>query len=796
MPERLPRAAFRVRLSTRLTLIIALCLAPVVALQLVVSWSQWTERKAQLDNLAVQQAELLAGNVASIMGGARILLGAASEFLQVHTFGSGCAEGLAGLRRHAPEFLFVALLDATGQIRCTSEPALLNAEADASWARNARQAQTFTAGRFARSALHPGGFLPFHMPLSAGELPGGTLVAALDLAWLERHLRSLKRTGSPFLASGVLTISDADGVVLARDARHSEFVGRQFPPAAMSLVHASEPGVMRLRSMDGTDRVVGYTPPTQANHGLSAVVGFNEPDLMADIERTLLNGVLLLGVVSLLAFSLTLLVVRRFITHPTQDLLAVAREWREGDLTARAPEGDRRSEFGQIAAAWNAMAAALRRRDEELRCHAEVLEERVAERTRELRQINVQLQAEMAERRSTEAALLQAQKVQAVGQLAGGIAHDFNNVLQAVTGGIGLIRRRAGDRAAVERLAGMVEEAARRGASVTRRLLAFSRREELRPSALDAGALVGGLREVLSATLGARIRVQVEVEPNLPPVLADQSQLETVLVNLATNARDAMPDGGILTLSAHVYNVTDQGGPACLNAGSYVQLAVADTGEGMSADTLARASEPFFTTKPLGKGTGLGLAMARSFAKGSGGALAITSKPDQGTRVSVWLPVTDQKAGDCRDPAPTDRAPASGWGNRRARVLLVDDEPVVREVLTAELREAGYDVTESGDGEAALDLLEGGADFDILVTDLALPGMDGVALIRAAQGHQPGLRVILITGYAGDAAALAVGATVSGAFALLRKPVTAAQLTDRVAASLAAAPDRIERVFS
>jgi len=795
MLGRLRSAASGVRLSVRLTLIIALCLAPVIALQLAISWSQWTERKAQLDDLALHQAELLAGNIEGILGGARILLGAASEFSQVRAFGRGCSDRLAGLQRYAPEFAFVALLDETGHMRCASDPALLRAEEDAPWMRNALELQAFAAGRFARSNLHPGGFLPFYMPLPVEAPARGTLVAALDLGWLERHLRSLKRTGSPFLGSGVLTISDADGVVLARDARHAEFVGRQFPPAALSLIHASEPGVLRLRSMDGTDRVVGYTPPTPANHGLSAVVGFYGPDLMADIERALLHGALLLGAVCLLAFGLTLLVARRFIAEPTRSLLEVARRWREGDLTALAPAGDGRSEFGQIAAAWNAMAAVLRRRDEELRGYAEALEERVAERTRELQQVNMQLQAEMAERRSTEAALLQAQKLQAVGQLAGGIAHDFNNVLQAICGGIGLIRRRSGDQTAVERLADMVEEAARRGGSVTRRLLAFSRREELRPTALDVGKLLGNLQEVLSATLGARIRVEVEVESDLPPVLADRSHLETVLVNLATNARDAMPDGGTLTLSAHMYHAEEQGGVACLKAGSYIHLAVTDTGLGMSADTLARASEPFFTTKPLGQGTGLGLAMARSFAKGSGGALAIASEPDRGARVSIWLPVTHQQAGRRDESRPMEEVPSPSGGSQRPRVLLVDDEPIVREVLAAELGEAGYEVAQRGSGEDALGLLESGAEFDILVTDLAMPGMDGVALIRAARERRPRLPAILVTGYAGDAAVLAVGTTVGGAYALLRKPVTGAQLADQVAASLAAAPVQLERIF-
>jgi signal transduction histidine kinase/ActR/RegA family two-component response regulator len=777
------------RISGRLSLIIAICLLPVVGLQVAVSWGQWAERKAQLGDLAVHQAELLAGDLESIAEGARILLGAAAQSNQIRSQGENCGDRLAGLRRNAAGFAFLALADAEGRIRCSSDPVLLEA-GDAAWARgDAVAAEGFTAGRFTRLPGWPGGVLPFYLPLAnAGSGAGHVVIAALDLGWLERHLIRLKRAGSPFLANGVLTIADADGVILGRDARHAEFVGKPFPPAAMPLLQATQPGILRLRSIDGTERVVGYTPPTPENLGLSAVVGFHEPELMGDVERALLRGGLLLGAVTASAFGLTLLVARRSIARPTQALLATARRWREGDLAARAPDGDRRSEFGQIAAAYNGMAETLQRREQEARGHTEALEARVAERTRELAQANDRLRAEIAERRNAEAALLQAQKVQAVGQLAGGIAHDFNNVLQAVSGGAALIRRRARDAAAVERLAGMVEDAARRGQSITRRLLAFSRREELRAGALDLGELLEGLREVLGATLGAKIRVEVDAEAGLPSVFADRGQLETVLVNLATNARDAMPSGGTLALSAAAERVEEaRDGFA---AGDYVRLDVADTGEGMGAETLARAAEPFFTTKPLGQGTGLGLAMARSFAQGSGGALAIASERGRGTRVSLWLPAASEGVNGASVPdAGNQQAPEPVGPGRRRRVLLVDDDPVVREVLATQLADEGYEVDEAGDGAAALALLDRGTPMHMLVSDLAMPGMDGVALIRAAQRRRPGLPAILLTGYAGDAARLAVGEAVGGAFTLLRKPVTGAQLADQVAALLDASQD-------
>jgi signal transduction histidine kinase/CheY-like chemotaxis protein len=827
------RRAGGMRVSTRLLLIIATCLLPTVGLQVAVGWSQWAERKAQLGDLSRQQAQLLAGNVESVAETARVLLGAAAEFRQVRTAGPDCPDRLSGLLRNAPGFVLIASLDAEGRVLCASDPAT-EAEEGAPWTRDAAAATAFGAGRFARMPGHPSGVLPFHLPLapSAGH-GGGVLVAALDLGWLEGYLKRLKRQGSPFLASGVLTVTDADGVVLGRDLRHDEFVGRPVPASAAPMLRDARPGILRIESIDGTHRVVGYVPPTPSSSGLAVAVGFHEPDLMQDVENATMQGALLLGAVSLAVFGLTLVVARRFIAAPTQALLDTATRWREGDLSARAPELDRGSEFGQIAAAYNAMAAALQRREEELRGHAGALEARVAQRTRELTLANERLRIEVAERRNAEAALRQAQKMEAVGQLAGGIAHDFNNVLQAVLGGVGLIRRRAGDPPAVERLAGMVEDAARRGQSVTRRLLAFARRGELRAEALEIGELLGGMREVLAATLGAAVRVEAEAPPGLPPVLADRGQLETVLVNLATNARDAMPRGGTLTLSAAPERV----GPAPADAagrrppgprapGDYVRLVVADTGEGMDAATLARAAEPFFTTKPLGQGTGLGLAMARSFAEGSGGAFAIGSEEGRGTRVSLWLPVapgraaapvgregSSPKAGGAAPAAPaTAREAAAAAAAPRAgapvaacpnpargcpRVLLVDDEPTVRETLVAQLRDEGFEVAEAADGASALERLGGGGGaggppaVDVLVTDLAMPGMDGVALIREAQRRRRGLPAILITGYAGDAATLAVGQAVGGGtFTLVRKPVTGAELADRVAALLAAGAER------
>jgi PAS domain S-box-containing protein len=408
-----------------------------------------------------------------------------------------------------------------------------------------------------------------------------------------------------------------------------------------------------------------------------------------------------------------------------------------------------------------------------------------AELARLNRDLEARVREEIAAREAAQLRAAHAERMQALGQLAGGIAHDFNNVLQAVTGAAAIIERRSTDSADVRRLARMAADAAERGASITRRLLAFARRDDLRAEALDAAAVLDGLRDILVHTLGSAITVRVEAEPDLPPLLADKGPLETVLVNLATNARDAMPKGGMLVLSAAAELVSEVGAhPAGLEPGRYLKLTVRDTGTGMDAATLARVTEPFFTTKPQGQGTGLGLAMARGFAEQSGGALQLESEPGRGTTVTLWLPGAEPSEAAALPPigSPVD-------GDRAGaphRVLVVDDDPLVREVLAEQLRAAGFEVLRAASGTEALALVTTGERIDALVTGLSMPGLDGLAVIREAQSRIPGLPTVLLTGYAGDIAALAVSGAVNKSFTLLRKPVSGQVLAHRLRALLTA----------
>ncbi len=379
----------------------------------------------------------------------------------------------------------------------------------------------------------------------------------------------------------------------------------------------------------------------------------------------------------------------------------------------------------------------------------------------------------VAERARVEESLRQSQRMEALGQLAGGVAHDFNNVLQAIAGGARLIQRRPDNPDSVRRLAGLVVDAADRGASVTRRLLSFARRGSLQPGPVEASPLLEDLREMLARTLGSGITVQASVEADLPPMMADKGGLETVLVNLATNARDAMldeaglPGAGPNWVSLHAARDDDATG---LPRGPYVRLEVADSGPGMDGDTLAHAAEPFFTTKPRGRGTGLGLSVARGFAEQSGGLMAIQSVPGQGTTVQIWLPAIIAAAAPVRPDV-------------RPVVVLVDDDVEVRDVLADILASHGCRVSGYADATSALARIADEAP-DLLISDLSMPGTDGMTLIRQARLLRPGLAAILLTGHSGPELDAAVANMTGGRVILVQKPVQSAALVAEISVLL------------
>ncbi len=346
-----------------------------------------------------------------------------------------------------------------------------------------------------------------------------------------------------------------------------------------------------------------------------------------------------------------------------------------------------------------------------------------------------------AELEQAQEALRQSQKMEAMGSLTGGVAHDFNNLLTPIVGSLDLLQRKGVGGEREQRLIAGAIQAADRARTLVQRLLAFARRQPLQPVAVDIGELVRSMADLLVSTTGPQVRVVVDVADNLPPAQADPNQLEMALLNLGVNARDAMPDGGTLRISATRQSVRTP--TATLKVGHYVRLSVADTGIGMDEATLARSIEPFFSTKGIGKGTGLGLSMAHGLAAQLGGGLTIQSRPDLGTNVELWLPLSVATI-DTKEAGVTP----SEIGQARGTVLLVDDEEVVRESTADMLEELGFLVTQAASGEAALAMITQGLTPDLLVTDHLMPGMTGVDLVQVVRGVRPNLPAMIVSGYA------------------------------------------------
>ena len=412
------------------------------------------------------------------------------------------------------------------------------------------------------------------------------------------------------------------------------------------------------------------------------------------------------------------------------------------------------------------------RAEKQLRELAETLEHKVAERTRDLAAANDRLTAEIAERERAENRLVQAQKMEAIGQLTGGMAHDFNNLLTVVVGSLDLVLRRCDDEATL-RLARNALQAAERGANLTGQLLAFSRRQRLSPVALDINKVIEGMRDMLARTIGPHVRIETDLDAEMWPALADPTQLEVMLLNLAINSRDAMAHGGRIRIETHNIHSIPRALASDLEPGEYVCISVSDDGPGMSPEVLAHAFEPFFTTKSHGKGTGLGLAQLYGFAKQSGGAARIESEIAKGTTVAIYLPRTHEKVSqDVLGRADSHRA-------ARARILVVDDDDEVRTVTSDTVREIGYQVLAVASAEDALAKLEEER-FDLLITDVAMPGTNGVELARRARLIAPAMPVLFSSGYAD---VQAFGEELSDE-TVLKKPFRISEVAARIATSL------------
>lgn len=371
-----------------------------------------------------------------------------------------------------------------------------------------------------------------------------------------------------------------------------------------------------------------------------------------------------------------------------------------------------------------------------------MLEERVAERTRELEETHQQMLAEVSQRERAEEQLRQAQKMEMIGQLTGGVAHDFNNLLMAVLGNLELLRKHVQGDARAARLIDGAYQGAQRGASLTQRLLAFARRQDLQVGPVNLGTLVADMQGLLQQSVGSAIVIDVHVPGHLPAVLADANQIELALLNLVVNARDAMPEGGAIRVDLHEAEQPPSAGG--LAGGRYVVLSVIDQGLGMDAETLQKAIEPFFSTKELGKGTGLGLSMVHGLALQLEGELKLTSSPGKGTTAQLWIPVSATEVAEPEQASAVESTATSA----PKRILLVDDDVLIAMSSADMLTDLGHEVIEVYSGKEALTLLDGGEAFDVVITDYSMPGMTGAELIKAVKARLPSMPIVMASGYA------------------------------------------------
>ncbi len=560
-------------------------------------------------------------------------------------------------------------------------------------------------------------------------------------------------------------ILDRKGIIVGRNRDLDRFFGQPVAPMLrQKLTEAIESWIPNVTS-DGIPVYSTFRRSTVT--GWTVAIGLPREFVDAPLRRA--QWIAFGGGAAVLALSLTLAWwVGWGIRRPVKALTTAASVLGSGKPLGPLIGGVR--ELDQVGEALRNAATALA-------CNREQLESMVADRTQELATANERLRAEIVAREQAQAALLQAQKMEAMGQLTGGVAHDFNNLLTAVSGSLALLEPRISDERGL-RLLRAAQRGASRGAKLTESLLAFARKQRLDPVPADLNSVVVEISEMLRRSIGASVEVEHVLASDLWPVLVDVSQIETALLNVALNARDAMPGGGVLVIETANIRARDNELPAEVVGQDCVLVSLRDTGIGMSPEVIERAFEPFFTTKEIGKGTGLGLSMVFGVVRQSGGAVRIRSRLREGTTVQIYLPRTIEAK------APGPRPAVKPQAAERAYILVVDDDPDVRWITAEDLREIGYLVTEADSGRAALAILERGDPCDLMIADLVMNGLTGVDTVRLARRTRPDLKVLFCSGYA-DMSRFEKDI---GNETLLRKPFRPDTLAEAVHTALQRAP--------
>ena len=536
----------------------------------------------------------------------------------------------------------------------------------------------------------------------------------------------------------VIGVGDSKGTYVTRSQDHEKFTGKPGVAAYVARATAQE-GTFLGEGAFGDKVLVGYDHTRLTNWLVAANIR------QSVIEAPLYTALYILGAFGAVALALASLIglwLWRFISRPLAQLAQAGQS-----LAEAMPPPPLHTRLREFIAVHKALALAA----SQVRAGRRQLEDKVIERTQELRLANTELTEQMSAREQAESQLRQIQKMEAIGQLTGGIAHDFNNMQAIVISSLGLMKRRLerGD-TNVEKFADSALDGARRAATLTSRLLAFARQQPLAPEVLEVNRLVAGMSDLLQRTIGQTIKIETVLAAGLWRTHADSAQLENAILNLCVNARDAMPEGGRLTIETSNAYLDDSysSQESGVAAGQYVQVSVTDTGTGMGTEVLARAFDPFFTTKRLGMGTGLGLSQVYGFVKQSHGHVKIYSEPGSGTTIKIYLPRFYGKEETV--PARLETRDAA-VGSPNDVILVVEDEENLRHLTVTSLRELGYTVLEAGGAREALAVLDNNQDIKLLFTDIIMPEVTGRVLADEAVKRRPELRVLYTTGFTRNA---------------------------------------------
>jgi signal transduction histidine kinase/ActR/RegA family two-component response regulator len=524
-------------------------------------------------------------------------------------------------------------------------------------------------------------------------------------------------------------IFDRKGIIVARNRELDRFLGKTVSPTLLEAMRGTAESWFPSVTSEGIPVYATFrrSPMT----GWTVAIGLPREFIDAPLHRARLLA--FGGGAAVLTLSLALgWWMARAIRKPVDALMAATRALGRGEPIGQLVGGVR--ELDQVGSELRNTATALTRNREQL-------ETMVTERTQELAAANDRLRAEIAAREQAQTALLQSQKMEAMGQLTGGVAHDFNNLLTAISGSLTLLEQRISDERSL-RLLHTAQRGASQGAKLTESLLAFARKQRLTPISADLNSIIVETSEILRRSIGPTVEIRHALATDLWPVLIDTGQIETALLNVALNARDAMPDGGMVLIETANIRGMRQELPEEVAGRDCVLVSVRDTGTGMSPEVLERAFEPFFTTKEIGKGTGLGLSTVFGIVRQSGGTVRIESRLRGGTTVHIYLPRADEAA-----ESGLDRARPAGVP-RGAHILVVDDDADVRWIIAQDLQEMGCVVTEAESGRAALAILERDTPCDLMITDLMMPGLSGLDTLRLARRIRPELKVLFASGYA------------------------------------------------